>query len=282
MDGHGLPVDIVSGSSSGAGIAALIAAGLRGDDALARALTIIKMGAPSLAQFQPPITALTSGAAPDRALQAVFGDRRLEDQLIPAVIVAVDIRRHRVVHLTRGPMWKLVRASGSLPLLWPPVWHEGDLLVDGGIISYLPVEVFGEQADGGIIIASNLDETAGRDAPAFEGALNYGTVMNGWRELARRMRGSRSARPPAITDILFHTMGIPSFQQQEGLAALAERDNVCLLTPTLGSFGLFDVTTAVGRQLEAASHEHASNELGHVAAQWRARQEWRVVAAPQQ
>lgn len=276
MEDLALPIDVASGSSSGAGIAALVACGLRAEAGLAQAIAIIAAGAPRLSHFQPPITALTSGAAADRAVQAVFGDRQLEDQLIPAVLTAVDIRRHRPVHLTRGPIWKLVRASGSLPLLWPPVWHENDLLVDGGIINYLPVEVFGDEVDDGLVIASNLDESAGTGAPAFEGTLNYGTVMSSWKELARRLRRSTAARPPGMIDILFHTMAIPSFQQQEGLAALAERDNVCVLTPPLGSFGLFEVNAQIGRSLEAASWQHARTELARVAATWHARLEWRV------
>ncbi|CAN5370993.1 hypothetical protein BH09GEM1_BH09GEM1_30210 [soil metagenome] len=273
MDDAGLPIDIVSGSSSGAGIAAMVAAGMHGEVALARAMEILASGAPRLSQFQPPLTALTSGKAADRSLQAVFGERLLEDQLMPAVLSAVDIRRHRAVRLTRGPIWKLVRASGALPLLWPPVWHEGDLLVDGGIMEYLPTEVFGEQADGGLIVASNLDETAGLGAPAFEGVREYGTVVNGWRELAARLLGSRAAHAPGVTDILFHSMGIPSFQQQEGLAALKERANVCVVTPTLGSFGLFEVTDEIGRRLEATTFDHARRALRDVAARWHARVE---------
>ena len=276
MDDFGIPIDIASGSSSGAGVAALLAAGLRADEGLASAIAIITTGAPRLSQFQPPITALTSGAAADRSLQAVFGNRQLEDQLIPAVLTAVDIRRHRAVHLTRGPLWKLVRASGSLPLLWPPVWHEDDLLVDGGILNYLPAEVFGDQADDGLIVASNLDATAGQGAPSFAGTLDYGTVMNSWGELARRISRSKAPQPAGLIDILFHTMAIPSFQQQEGLAALAERDNVCVLTPPLGAFGLFEVNAEIGRKLEAASWQYARQELKRVAALWHARTEWRV------
>lgn len=276
MRDHDLPIDLLSGTSSGAGVAALVAIGLRGDEALATAISVITSGSPRLSQFQPPITALTSGAAADRSLQAVFGDRRLEDQLIPAVLTAVDIRRHRAVHLSRGPIWKLVRASGSLPLLWPPVWHDNDLLVDGGIINHLPTEVFGDQADDGLVVASNLDESAGSGAPAFEGALDYGTVLNSWEELGRRIRRSRTPRPPGLIDILYHTMAIPSFQQLESLAALAARDNMCLLTPPLGSFGLFEVNAEIGRSLEATSWEHARRELKRVAALWHSRLEWRT------
>lgn len=271
-----LPIDVLSGSSSGSAVASMIACGFDAEQILAGAIHLITNGPPRVRQFQPPITALTSGATPDRTLQSLFGDRQLEDQFVPTIITAVDIRRHRAVHLTRGPIWKLVRASGSLPLIWPPVWHEDDLLVDGAIITFLPVEVFGDQADEGLIIASNLDETAGVGAPAFEGARQYGTVLNSWHELFRRLRGSNEAPPPGLVDILYHTMAIPSFQQLEGLAALAERENVCLLTPPIGSFGVFEVNAEVGKRLEHVAWEHARGELKRVAARWHSRLEWRT------
>ncbi len=273
---HQLPIDLLSGSSSGAGVASMIACGFGAEEGLAKALEIITKGPPRMRHFQPPITALTSGAHADRTLQAVFGNRQLEDQFIPAIVTAVDIRRHRAVHLTRGPIWKLVRASGSLPLLWPPVWHEDDLLVDGAIINFLPVEVFGDQAADGLIIASNLDETAGVGAPAFKSALRYGTVLNSWGELLRRFRRSGTARAPSLVSILYHTMAIPSFQQLEGLQALAERDNVCLITPPIGSFGLFDVKADTGKKLETIAWQHAHTELKRVAARWHSRLEWRT------
>lgn len=271
-----LPIDVLSGSSSGSAVASMIACGFDAEQILAGAIHLITNGPPRVRQFQPPITALTSGATPDRTLRSLFGDRQLEDQFVPTIITAVDIRRHRAVHLTRGPIWKLVRASGSLPLIWPPVWHEDDLLVDGAIITFLPVEVFGDQADEGLIIASNLDETAGVGAPAFEGARQYGTVLNSWHELFRRLRGSNEAPPPGLVDILYHTMAIPSFQQLEGLAALAERENVCLLTPPIGSFGVFEVNAEVGKRLEHVAWEHARGELKRVAARWHSRLEWRT------
>ena len=268
MNDLSLPIDLTSGSSSGAGVAALLTLGLPLDECLTHATAIISQGAPTLRQMQPPLTALTSGAAADRSLQMVFGDRQLEDQLIPAVLMAVDIRRHRAVQLTRGPIWKLVRASGSLPVLWPPVWHEDDLLVDGGIINYLPAEVFGDETTAGLVIASNLDATAGQGAPVFEDALRNGTTHSGWAELWRRALHKESKHAPALLDILFHTMAIPSFQQQDGLAALARRDNVCMITPPLGSYGLFGVSPETGRALERVTWEHAREALSATAHAW--------------
>jgi len=47
------------------------------DVALAHALSIIRNGIPTLRQFQPPITALTSGKEADDVLQSVHGERQL-------------------------------------------------------------------------------------------------------------------------------------------------------------------------------------------------------------
>ncbi|MCC6773321.1 MAG: cyclic nucleotide-binding domain-containing protein [Gemmatimonadaceae bacterium] len=273
MQQLGLPIDIMSGSSSGAGVAALLAMGLPYEQALSHALTIITKGIPTLRQFQPPITALTSGQEAGEALQAAFGDRQLEDQLIPVVITAVDIRRHRLVLLTRGPIWKLVRASGSLPLLWPPVWHEDDLLVDGAILSYLPVEVFGGEVEAGLVIGSNLKMAGSPGAPAFERSLRYGTTMSGWRSIGQRLRarllGAKVPRPPGLVEILYHAMAIPSFEQLERLALSAGRDNLCIVAPPIGNYGLFGADAEVGKRLERESSEYALGALADVAAKWK-------------
>ena len=266
---HGLPIDIMSGSSSGAGVAALVAMGFPYDVALAHALSIISKGIPTLRQFQPPITALTSGAQAGEALKSVYGNRQLEDQLIPTIVTAVDIRRHRLVLLTRGPIWKLLRASGSLPLLWPPVWHDDDLLVDGAILNYLPMDVFGDEVASGLVIGSNLEISSKPGAPAFERSMRYGAVLSGWRVLGRRLIGRKHPRPPGVVEILYHAMAIPSFHQQAAMERLAERDNVCILTPPLGSFGLFGANAEIGRKLEREAWEYARGALGDVAARWK-------------
>jgi NTE family protein len=256
----GLPIDVMSGSSSGAGVAALIAMGFPYDEALAHALSIIKKGIPTLRQFHPPITALTSGREAGEVLQDVYGERLLEDQLVPVIITAVDIRRHRLVLLTRGPIWKLLRASGSLPLLWPPVWHEDDLLVDGAIVNYLPIDVFGDEAALGLTVGSNLEISSSRGGLAFERSLRYGTHISGWRVLFQRLLGKK-VRPPRLVEILYHAMAIPSFQQQEAFRRVAPTQRLVIVTPPLGQFGLFGADATVGQRLEREAAEYARGVL---------------------
>ena len=41
----------------------------------------------------------------------------------------------------QGLLWKLVRASMTIVGLVPPVYENGDLLIDGGYLNNMPVDV---------------------------------------------------------------------------------------------------------------------------------------------
>jgi len=49
-------------------------------------------------------------------------------------------RAEEVVH-ERGQLWQAVRASLSLPGIFPPVYFDGDLLIDGGALDNVHAEV---------------------------------------------------------------------------------------------------------------------------------------------
>lgn len=44
-----------------------------------------------------------------------------------------------------GPLWLLVRASMTIVGLVPPVFYDGDLLIDGGYTANIPVDVMHAQ-----------------------------------------------------------------------------------------------------------------------------------------
>jgi NTE family protein len=46
-----------------------------------------------------------------------------------------------------------VRASLALPGIWPPVYADGDLLINGGPIDNVPVEVMRRRIGSGRIVA---------------------------------------------------------------------------------------------------------------------------------
>jgi NTE family protein len=90
-------------------------------------------------------------------------DRRFEDTQIPFAVPAIDIRSGREVLLNKGPMRKALLASCSLPGFFPPVEHEGMLLMDAGVISPVPVSMCLEGSSKVLVavdISSSLEQVA--------------------------------------------------------------------------------------------------------------------------
>ena len=266
METLGLPFDLASGSSSGAAAAAMSVLGLSQEEMLERALRFVESVGLKLSNLQPPLTSIMSGKAFSSYLQEEFGDHRLEDQMIPCTLTGVDLNRHVLVRMNTGPIWLAVRASCSLPLFWPPVWRGDDLLVDGGLMSYLPVTEILDECAGGLAIASDLDVNAGKDERSFAGYENYGDTLSSWKMMAERLTKRGEERLyPTITQVLFHSMCLPSFAQQKRLRELSSFDSVRFVRPPLQHSGFFTVDAEAGRKIEQLAFEEAMKQLEGVA-----------------
>jgi NTE family protein len=68
-------------------------------------------------------------------------DVDIADAPIALTLVAVDLRSGKRVVLDRGPLRTAVRASASLPGVFPPVERDGMLLCDIGVFDSLPTTV---------------------------------------------------------------------------------------------------------------------------------------------
>jgi NTE family protein len=80
------------------------------------------------------------------------------DQLpTPFRCVATDLKQGREVIFSRGPLTMALRASMSLPALFAPVETDGMMLVDGGLLNNLPVDVV-KAMGAEIVIAVALEK----------------------------------------------------------------------------------------------------------------------------
>lgn len=122
----------------------------------------------------------------------------------------------------------LVVASRALPGIFPPVYADGDLLVDGGALDNLPVEVMRDRVGSGCVVAVDLSpEVDPLAAAPFEPGLS------GWSVLRNRLNPFTTPRPlPNVADILSRSTGLS--QVRQGRAALAsEGINLLLHPPSL-------------------------------------------------
>ena len=68
-----------------------------------------------------------------------MGSRLIEDLDIDYTCVATNLANGQEVWLKEGPINDAIRASMALPGLFTPVIHEGNWLVDGGLVNPVPV-----------------------------------------------------------------------------------------------------------------------------------------------
>jgi predicted acylesterase/phospholipase RssA/CRP-like cAMP-binding protein len=226
----GIPIDLIGGTSSGALIAGLLARGT--DCATIHGQVRERLAAGSLLDFTLPLLSLVSGRRISRILDYAFGDLLIEDLSLGYFCVSSNLTRARLVVHRRGPLRRAVRASISLPGILPPVVDDGDLLVDGGLMNKLPVDVMRGLCNNGKVLAVSVSAVGG-----VEAAGGYGDHVSGWGVLGRWLNPFRPRTPgPNIASILLCSTLVNSGQAQE---ALEREADLCVRVPP-APIGLFD------------------------------------------
>ena len=141
LEEKGYGVDDVAGSSIGALIGGIYAAGKL--DVYADWVTqlqrtdVLRLLDPSLSG-----DALLKGVRIINVLRELIGDYEIESLPIGFTAVATDLANAgsgREVWINRGPMFDAIRASIAVPSIFAPVHKDGQLLVDGSVLNPLPV-----------------------------------------------------------------------------------------------------------------------------------------------
>src|SRR5262245_44331091 len=218
----GVPFDYVVGTSMGGIIAAGIAMEWDIPELTERVRDAFVVSNP-LSDFTLPLIALFRGAKVSALLKKHFGDIRIEELAKPYFCVSSDLTTGRDhIHRT-GPLWRALRASVALPGILPPVTEGGHLLVDGGVMNNLPVDVMAQEARGPIIA---VDVSGEIDLHAEDERYGERSILS---LIAQRMRGS-----PSIISILMRAGTVGSNLQRKSVRELAD----FLYEPPLEGIGM--------------------------------------------
>lgn len=159
-----IPIDLIIGCSSGSIVGALYAnhphayyiktlvEKLKRNDLIDINLFDIRYG-------------LTQGKSLKKFLCKYLGDKEFNQLHIPLLIVATDLLEGELVCLGGGPVIPAVHASCAYPLYFTPVEIYGRVLVDGGVVDPIPVEI-ARQNHAEIIVAVDLSELLPKTSPA--------------------------------------------------------------------------------------------------------------------
>ena len=135
---RGYEVAGIAGVSMGAVVGAVHAAG-KLDEFRDWTLQLGRRQVLRLLDFAFGFPGLIRGDRVMGQLRGIVGDRTIESLPVPFVAVATDLGRMREVWLTRGDLFDAVRASMAMPMVFTPQIVDGRELVDGGLMTPLPI-----------------------------------------------------------------------------------------------------------------------------------------------
>ena len=207
MDSLGIRPDYVVGTSMGAIIGALYAggSGARHADSLSSAFSPASLfssttyaGPLAWGQFSPLLTwaggdegfALQTPTVDVPAANAMLSALLLRPNLlaagdvdrlpIPVRAVATDLVSRDTVVLSSGDLAQAVRASISVPLVFPPEEIDGRLLVDGGLSANVPVAVARGLPGVTRVIVSDVTSRLLTESELHSGALAVADQLAGF------------------------------------------------------------------------------------------------------
>ena len=316
---EGIPIAAIAGTSMGAGVGGLYAAGYQPDeieriflgsdwndifnDKPARAfLTQEQKEAESRhlleftfqkGRFMPP-AGLTAGQKltnllVSKTLAASFeADLDFNRLRVPFRAIATDIETGDAVVLDHGLLHDAIRASTAIPLVFQPVEVQGHLLVDGGLVNNLPVEVVRSLGVDVVVavdasaklekkerlssmveimsqsISLQVRKESGRQARLADVVITPDTsdysftdfpLMEG---IIRKGEDAARAAMPRIRELMSRQKGAPMASERFLITTLTIRGNRTVSDPTL-RFALKQVLSP--REATAVDIRRALNEV---------------------
>src|SRR4030095_12664426 len=117
-----------------------------------------------------PPTALNSGEYVELLLGRIaapyFAVEDFDDLPPPCRTVAVDILSAQPVVMHRGSLADAMRATMSLPLIFPPVELNGQVLIDGGTMNNVPADVV-KAMGANRVVAVNVGELSDPEGVSY-------------------------------------------------------------------------------------------------------------------
>ena len=230
FDELGIVVDAIGGTSMGAAMGCQYAMGISPADMRDvnwRELVVNKC----FHQYTIPVYALVSRRGVDSSYRTVGGGRDIADFWIPFFCTSCDLQTgEKVVH-DRGPVWKAIRASTSIPGVLPPVVDGDRLLVDGGVLDNIPEEEMMDFCEGPVIA---VDVSPGKPLPVD---YEYDDLPSPWTALMHRLSPFKTThRVPRLVDVLMRTATVSNASQ----AGRVDTGVDLVLRPPVSGYGLLE------------------------------------------
>jgi NTE family protein len=185
----------------------------------------------------------------DRALQTHYGDTEIEDLWTGFFAVSTCLTSNALCLITRGPVWKAVRTTSSIPGLLPPVYQQdGRMLVDGSLLDNVPVKSMRTLKSGPNVVV-NLRSEDIRSEP-----VDYAALPSRGRLLRQLLNpfARRLPRAPGVATVLLRSLMV----HRERLADTLNTDDLLIAPPLPEDVNVMDWHRHA--ELTARAYDHTA------------------------
>ncbi len=212
LEREGIPIDLIVGSSAGSLIGALYAdcpnsAKVKEKVICLKKKDLLDLSISAIFQGLVRLTGPIQGNALEKFVVERVQADWFEQLKIPLIAVATNVDNNHIALLRSGPIAPAVHASSALPPFFSPVRLYNQILIDGGVIAPVPVQV-AKLFNPKLIIAVDISTPPSRAKLSNALQLLYRSMHITFYELSR-MQSTRA-------DITIHPMlmGYGTFEDQ--------------------------------------------------------------------
>jgi NTE family protein len=211
----GVVIDRVGGCSMGAMLGALLASGLSPREI--RDVCQAEMVEQNpFNDYTLPVVALIRRGKATAMVRRMFGEKLVEELPLGYFSVSADLIAGELVVHSRGSVFVAVGASINIPGISPPLPDDGRLLVDGGVLNNLPVDVMAATGEGPVIA---VDVTSRYEPNVGVSRRPRARVL---QERFRELVVGDATPLPAFPEILMRTLVLGSIDTAETAQQFAD------------------------------------------------------------
>lgn len=192
LEEEGIKPDLIIGSSAGSIIGALYADHPNANELAQRLVhakqkDLMQIDYLSFIRMLWQLDGLNDGKALTKYMQRHLKAKNFNQLKIPLVVVTTDLLHNMPFLIGSGEILPAIHASSAVPFVFTPVKLYGRVLVDGGVISPLPVEI-AQSFHPRLVIAIDVGAPPPASMPPGNLSLLYQSAWITYDALASRQR----------------------------------------------------------------------------------------------
>lgn len=211
LEEEGFEIASIVGCSFGAVVGGIYAAGFQ-QEYKKWLLELTKLKLFSILDFSFAKHGFLKGEKVFNIIQEFTGKHNIEDFNIPFKVVTADLSHNKEVYFDKGDLFKALRASVGIPGVFTPVYFNGRVLIDGGVLNPLPVNLV-DKKEGELMVAVNLNgaSTDSRPLKPWEKEETSDENMLDWLKSLVQGKNDKKSDSIDLTDISLEQVLLSSY-----------------------------------------------------------------------